>query len=220
MEGLLVGLPHYTVRNRGAESRHGFQELSLSRRCRPGSSPVQPGPGDRPTAVGRPRRDAELPRRSRGGAVRRRSGAGPVRPPGPARAQLGQRFVQASRSSGTSGAGDLDPVEVLAPGRRRACGSACGGRCRPGCGAWPRRRRRRSGRGRSRLRRLLTPTRRTYASWTRAVGCSVWPGFSWASSCGRQLAQLVVDQGQQLLGGLRVALLDGGQDARDVGHAA
>ena len=24
-------------------------------------------------------------------------------------------------------------------------------------------------------------TSRTYASWTRAVACSVWPGFSWAS---------------------------------------
>ena len=35
-----------------------------------------------------------------------------------------------------------------------------------------------------------------------------------------QLAQLVVDQRQELLGGVRVALLDGGQDARDLGHAA
>ena len=34
----------------------------------------------------------------------------------------------------------------------------------------------------------------------------------------RQLAQLVVDQRQELLGGLRVALLDGGEDARDVAH--
>ena len=43
---------------------------------------------------------------------------------------------------------------------------------------------------------------------------SVWPGFSWASSLGGQPAQLVVDQRQQLLGGLRVALLDGGQKMR------
>ena len=35
---------------------------------------------------------------------------------------------------------------------------------------------------------------------------------------GRQLAQLVVDQRQQLLGGVRVALLDGGQDARNFTH--
>ena len=35
----------------------------------------------------------------------------------------------------------------------------------------------------------------------------------------RQLAQLVVDQRQELLGGGRVALLDGGQDAGDVAHA-
>src|SRR5262249_49387207 len=36
---------------------------------------------------------------------------------------------------------------------------------------------------------------------------------------GRQLAQLVVDQRQQLRGGGRVALLDGAQDTRDVGHS-
>src|SRR5262249_4586797 len=35
---------------------------------------------------------------------------------------------------------------------------------------------------------------------------------------GREPAQLVVDQGQQLLGGGRVALLDGGQDTRDIAH--
>ena len=35
---------------------------------------------------------------------------------------------------------------------------------------------------------------------------------------GRQLAQLVVDQRQELLGRLRVALLDGREDAGHVGH--
>jgi hypothetical protein len=34
----------------------------------------------------------------------------------------------------------------------------------------------------------------------------------------RQLPQLIVDQRQKLLGGVRVALLDGGQDASDFGH--
>src|SRR5262249_37403378 len=34
-----------------------------------------------------------------------------------------------------------------------------------------------------------------------------------------QLPQLVVDQRQELAGGTRVALLDGRQDTRDVGHA-
>ena len=34
----------------------------------------------------------------------------------------------------------------------------------------------------------------------------------------RQLAQLVVDQRQQLVGGVRVALFDGREDAGDVGH--
>src|SRR5207302_5376596 len=33
-----------------------------------------------------------------------------------------------------------------------------------------------------------------------------------------QLAQLVIDQGEQLLGGVRFALLDGREDARDVVH--
>src|SRR5262249_34910007 len=35
---------------------------------------------------------------------------------------------------------------------------------------------------------------------------------------GRELAQLVVDQGQQSPSGGRIALLDGGQDARDLAH--
>src|SRR5262249_26964545 len=34
----------------------------------------------------------------------------------------------------------------------------------------------------------------------------------------RQLAQLVVDQRQELAGGAGIALLDGGEDARDFGH--
>jgi hypothetical protein len=34
----------------------------------------------------------------------------------------------------------------------------------------------------------------------------------------RQLAKLVVDQGQELFSGARVALLDRGQDARDLAH--
>src|SRR5262245_29650008 len=35
----------------------------------------------------------------------------------------------------------------------------------------------------------------------------------------RQLAELVVDERQELLGGTGVALLDGGQNARDLGHS-
>ena len=35
---------------------------------------------------------------------------------------------------------------------------------------------------------------------------------------GRQLPQFLVNQGQELLGGRGVALLDGGQDSGDVGH--
>jgi hypothetical protein len=33
-----------------------------------------------------------------------------------------------------------------------------------------------------------------------------------------ELAQLVVDQRQQLVGGVRIALVDGLEDAGDVGH--
>jgi hypothetical protein len=36
----------------------------------------------------------------------------------------------------------------------------------------------------------------------------------------RQLAQLVVDQRQELLGGRGVALLDGRQDAGNIGHGS
>ena len=35
---------------------------------------------------------------------------------------------------------------------------------------------------------------------------------------GRQLQQLVIDEGQKLLSGPSVALLDGVQDSRDIGH--
>jgi hypothetical protein len=37
---------------------------------------------------------------------------------------------------------------------------------------------------------------------------------------GRQLAQLVIDQRQQLAAGVGIALLDGRQDARHITHAA
>ena len=50
------------------------------------------------------------------------------------------------------------------------------------------------------------------------MASSVWPGFSCASSARRQPAQLVVDQRQQLLGGVGVALLDRAQNAGDLVH--
>ena len=45
---------------------------------------------------------------------------------------------------------------------------------------------------------------------------SVWPGLLLGHLLGRQLPQLVVDQRQKLLGGLGVALFDGGEDSGDV----
>ena len=57
-----------------------------------------------------------------------------------------------------------------------------------------------------------------YASWTKDVAWSVWPGDSCASSLSRERAQLIIDQRQKLLGRLRIALLNCGQDLRNVGH--
>ena len=91
---------------------------------------------------------------------------------------------------------DVTPGRAAA-GRRRPSGSACGGRPRPGCGAWPRPRRRRSARGRSSPAGWPPPTSRRYASWTRAVGWRVWPGRLGRQPRGGQLAQLVVDEREQ-----------------------
>src|SRR5262249_24232680 len=44
------------------------------------------------------------------------------------------------------------------------------------------------------------------------------PGLLLGQPLRRQPAQLVVNQWQELLGGVRVALVDRGQDARDFGH--
>ena len=66
------------------------------------------------------------------------------------------------------------------PGPRpppRFSGSACGGRPRRGCGAWPRRRRRRSGRGRSTAGR-----RRRRRAGGRPRGPGRWPGASGRAS--------------------------------------
>src|SRR5260221_6592968 len=40
------------------------------------------------------------------------------------------------------------------------------------------------------------PTRRRYASWTRAVACSVWPGFSWARHSSPAAQRLNAQGGQ------------------------
>ena len=62
-------------------------------------------------------------------------------------------------------------------GRRRAWRPACGGRCRRGCGAWPRPPRRRSGRGRPSPGR---PRRRPAGGRPRGPGR--WPGGSGRAS--------------------------------------
>ena len=47
-------------------------------------------------------------------------------------------------------------------------------------------------------------------------GLQCLPGFLLGQLLGRQPAQLVVDQREELIGRLRIAPLDGGEDARDV----
>ena len=63
-----------------------------------------------------------------------------------------------------------------------------------------------------------SPTSRRYASWTRAVAFEGVPGVLRGHPRGREFSQLVVDQRQQLIGRLAVALLDGREDAGDVAH--
>ena len=62
------------------------------------------------------------------------------------------------------------------------------------------------------------PTRRRYASWTRAVAWSVWPGFSQAEPLRGQLAEAGIHQGQELIGRRGVAGLDGQEDLGGIGH--
>ena len=169
--------------------------------------PEQPGAGDQPQPVGGPATQAEhvrgllvlepgeepeLDQRRGLGVVPLQFVEGVVDGDEFVHAVVGDEQVVASNSC-------RDPPPPRLSRWRR-------GRARRGCAAWPRRRRRRSARGRCSAGR---PTSRRYASWTRAVAWSVWPGFSWASLLRRQLPQFVIDQRQQLLGGLRVTLLDG-----------
>ena len=156
----------------------------------------------------------------RAGAGRRRSGGGPARPPScPSAASRARASSRASRSSGTLGQGDVQAVEVLAcPIAAVLGGSACGGRCRRGCGAWPRPRRRRSGRGRSSAVPRSASDQAQVGLVDQGGGLERLARLLLGQPLRRQLAQLVVDQRQQLLGGVRVALLDGRQDAGHVAH--
>ena len=92
----------------------------------------------------------------------------------------------------------------------------CGGLVRRGCGAWPRPRRRRSGRGCSSV--VAGPDQPQVRLVDQGRGLERLAGLLLRQLPGGQLAQLVVDQRQQLLGRAGLALLDGGQDPRDVVH--
>ena len=152
--------------------------LSLRRRA-VGQLAVQPGAGERPVPLGGPQRDVRGRRPPVPSSGRRSTGVPPAGPRRGRRPGAGSAPVEVQQPSAGSAAASRDLVEVDAvPPAAVLDGPACGGRCRRGCGAWPRPRRRRSGRGRSSAGPDPPPTSRRYASWTRAVAWSVWPGSS------------------------------------------
>ena len=63
------------------------------------------------------------------------------------------------------------------------------------------------------------PTSRMYASCTRRRRLKGLAGLFLGQLPRRQLAQLLVNQRQELLGGMGIALLDAAQDARELVHA-
>ena len=125
--------------------------------------------------------------------------------PGPAarRRRRGGRASTSSRSTRCRSPPCFEPLLAAGAARR-------------GCGAWPRRRRRRSGRGCSSAGPCSASDQPQVGLVDQGRGLERLAGLLLGQPLRRQLAQLVVDQRQQLLGGVRVALLDGGQDARDV----
>ena len=129
------------LRDSPAESHVAAQDRFVARAARGTARP-----GRKPSRGRRSRRDAEgrgrlldvRPAKKRSLTSSAAAGSSPpsARAPRPGRAGRGRGI-----------GGEVRPVELDARGRRRLL-AACGGLSRRGCGAWPRRRRRRSGRGR------------------------------------------------------------------------
>ena len=142
-----VGPHHPSMRRpseKGATSRSFFSGI------RPGHGGVQPRPGVPPGAVGCSRRDAQ----ALGRLIERLPGEEPhlheLGLDGVVCGELLQGLVQGQDflcgAAGQQGVGVGGSRRRPPP--RRGPGSACAAPARPGCGAWPRRLRRRNGRTR------------------------------------------------------------------------
>ena len=180
-----------------------------SRRLAQGSR-VEPGPGVGPVPVGRRRGDAE----GRGRLVDRQ--AGEV-------AELDQLGLACGSSLGQPVQGLVEGQQVVV---RSSAASSSGVRGRPALPIAARASARPLARALStRMRRMASAA--AAKKWPRLFQCRAWPapdqpqvglvdqgrrlqrlaGLLLGHPRGRQLAQLVVDQRQELLGGVRVALL-------------
>ena len=197
-----------------ALSRCPDRRVELGRAARPGRTPSRRSAvaAETPSASAasstrQPGEEPELDQLGRLRGRRRPAGRAPRR--GRAGRPVGRSSGRRRRSRSTRGA--------AAAALR---GSACGGRSRRGCGAWPRRRRRRSGRGRSSAAAWLAAHQPQVGLVDQGRRLERLARLLLRQPLGGQLAQLVVDERQELLGGGRVAVLDRGQDPGDVGHAA
>ena len=124
---------------------------------------------------------------------------------------------RARRSSSGSGAGVS--ARSIRRSRRPASAGTSGGRPRPGCAAWPRPPRRRSGPGRPTPVRIAADQPQVRLVH-QGRGLERLTGRLAREPMRRQPAQLVVHQRQQLARRPRLAPTQGLQDARDFAFAA
>ena len=183
------------------------------------SSLEQPGPGVRPSGDSPfARRDAQ--RLAASSIVRpaKKRSFDELAPAGRPAASLVRASSRASSSSaGGSSATSRPSSSTRCPPPPRLA-VACRERSRPGCGAWPRPRRRRSGRGCSSAGRSAVVHQPQVRLVDQGRGLERLAGLLLGQLLRRQPAQLVVDQRQELLGGVGVALLDRREDAGHVVH--
>ena len=171
-----------------------------------GHGGVQPGAAVPPGAVGSGKRDLEASGRLLEGQAAEKAQFDELGLERVANGELLEGRVQVPECPADTRwrSARRDP-RVRAAGRRRASRAPCGGRFRPGCGASPRRRQQKNvGDWPSRVAGAGSPsfppaTSRKYASWTSAVGSSVWPGFSWASFCAATLRRSSYTSGNSWL---------------------
>ena len=206
-------------------TQRGRREFSgnSARRARPPRRRAwraEPGPGVGPVVVGR---RGEMPRASAASstvrpakkrsltssALRRSSASSAVR--------ASSRARRSTR--GPSMAGSTSSRSTPLAAARRPWRRPCGGRSRRGCGAWPRPPRRRSGRGCPSPGRPCADQPEV-GLVDQGRGLERLARLLLRQPLGGELAQLVVDQGQELLGRLGVALLDGREDVGHVVHGA